>query len=501
MRISEKQKLLNWDRFVKDTMRATPIDRSEAVEKKITRKKNLEDDWEAFMLYYFPQFCKAKFARWQKRYVKRVLQGGKKYIVRKIHRDGAKTTFTQMLVIYLMCRGKFKNLLWVSKSNDGAMEMLRAVRLQLEANQRLINDYGEFKTLGAWTDDKFVTRQGVSFRAIGKGQSPRGAKEEENRPDVIICDDIDDDEEVLNKTRLDKSWDWMTGALFGCFSVDGDILFLVLNNKIAKDCLVERASEVADDSETVNLLDENGNVTWPERFSLEDCQYMIKKMGTRLSQREYFNNPITEGKNFKSEWIQHKPMKSLKDYSVLLSYLDPSFKSGKHADHKALILLGLCKGEIHVIKAWCAKASVAEMIEWHYQLKSYLDSESAVADMYMEEVFLQSLLYKDFYEASVAKGFAIPIRGDTRKKPDKDSRIGALAGYFERGQWYFNDLEKENHHMQQLVEQFILFEQGSNGVKKDGPDACEGGLYLAQQKIIHRVPPVIGKRQTNRGGY
>jgi hypothetical protein len=490
--------LKRWDIFQKDVHRSTPVDRNEHSPDKVKRIKNLENHWHEWLKYYFPHYCKKPFTRWQKRYAKGILKPGKRFITRRVFRGGSKTTFTQMFLVYLAMTKRIRNVLYVSKNETSAIEMIRVIKIQFEANQRLIFDYGDLKNLGVWGEDKFVTRNGVSFRAIGKGQSPRGAKEEEARPDCIIWDDGDDDEEVRNKTRLDNTFDWVMGALFGCFSVDGNNLFIGLGNKIAPDCVIMRLCEKADDHETIKLLDDNGKPTCPEWFTQKDCHYMREKMGTRMFEQEYQDNPIIEGKVFKAEWLQDKPMLSLQGYAVLISYLDPSFKSRKNADHKALVLLGLKGGEIHIIKVWCDRASIQSMIEWHYELRDYLKQRNVTADMYMEEVFLQDLLYKDFSEEGKRRNDPIPIRGDLRKKPDKDARISAMGEYFERGLWYFNELEKKNHHMQRLKEQFKLFEMGNNGVKKDGPDACEGGLFLAQQKIIHSVAPVIGHRKTNR---
>lgn len=495
MRI-EKNALIRWDKFLKDLEQSVPVDHNENSGDRLKRVQTLEADWQKWLQYYFPKYCSKPFTAWQKRYAKALLQPGKRFVVRKVFRGGAKTTITQMLIMYMIMTKRVRNVLWVSKSGEAAIEMIRVLRLQFEGNPRLLHDYGELKNLGAWTDEKFVTRTGASVRAIGKGQSPRGAKEEEARPDCIVVDDIDDDEEVRNKTRLDQTYDWVMGALYGCFSVDGNNLFVGLNNRIAQDCIIERLSQVKHaDVETVNLLNEKGKPTCPEWHTLDQCLYMIDQMGTRLSQREYFNNPIVEGKVFKNEWLQHKPMRSLTNYAVLVSYLDPSFKSRKNADHKALVLLGLIGGEIHVVKVWCAQATVQEMVLWHYELMEYLKMHNGTADMYMEEVFLQDLLYQDFNQVALEKGFPVPIKGDTRKKPDKDARIEALSGYFERGQVYFNELEEANHHMQRLQEQLLLFEMGNNGIKKDGPDALEGAIFKAREKIFVSAPAVIGARR------
>lgn len=499
MRITAKQALINWNKFKKDLERQTPVDRTEKAADKIARVKRLEADDEAWMKYYFPGYCKKPFAPWQSRYIKASQKKGKRFIVRKVFRGGAKTTLTQMLMCKKVMTRSVRNMLWVSKNLDAAIEMIRVLRLQFEGNPRLINDYGEQKNLGAWGDEKFVLRNGASIRALGKGQSPRGAKEEEARPDCIVWDDGDDDEEVRNKTRLDNTYDWCMGALFGCFSVGGDNLFIGLGNKIAQDCIIERLSLVADDCETVNLLNEKGQPTCPKWFTLADCLYMMEKMGTRLAQREYQNNPIVEGKVFKTEWVQYKPMRALSVYGrALVSYNDPSFKNKKNADHKALVLMGLVGHEIHIVKAWCGLATVHEMVMWHYELDQYLKARSATAEMYMEEVFLQDLLYDDFNKVAEEMKYPIPIRGDKRKKPDKDARIESLGGHWERGNWYFNELEKENHHMQRLITQFTLFEMGLNGIKKDGPDACEGAYVKLKEKIFLSSPAIIGSRKSTR---
>lgn len=494
---SQKQQLLNFQNVIKEVKKATPVDITETAQQKTKRKAELLAGWEKFMKYYFPNYASAEFAPFHKRIAKKVIENPVIMIVNMIARDHAKTTFMQMLVIYLICRGEIRNLIWVSKTETAAIEMLRVIRLQLENNGRLINDFGEFKTFGSWEDHKFVTRSGVSCRALGKGQSPRGAKEEEARPDCIVIDDWDDDEECRNEKRLDDTYEWGMGALFGAFDIKGNKRFIVNNNKIAKNSLTARVAKIADHVEVVNIYDKDGNPSW-NRYTKAECEYMINKMGTLIAQKEYFNNPITQGKIFKNDWLQYKKLPKLSQYKHLVAYLDPSFSDRKNSDHKALILVGLLGGQYHIIKAYCGVASIAEMVLWHYDLDQYLKLHQATAKFYMEEVFMQRLLYKDFEEGAKKQGYPIPVQGDTRKKPDKDSRISATSGYFERGQAFFNEAEKNNHHMQRLVEQFQLFDAGKTGIKKDGPDAVEGAIHKLKELIYQEQPPVYGQRKPNK---
>jgi len=505
---SVKQRLINLEALVKTLQKSTRKNLNETIAEREARIARLLANPLEFMKYYFPHWASSEFAPFHARAANAVInfKANKNIFAWMIARDMAKTTYWQMMAICLNCRAikgmdhGYKTGLWWSKTFDQASEAIRAIKLQYEYNKDLIADFGEFKTYAVWADDKFVTSQGITWKALGKGQSPRGTKEDEKRPDFIIGDDFDDDEEVLNDIRLEKSWQWIMGALWPTMDVSSKALFVCLNNKIGEKSLMNRLYEIADYKETINLLDKNGKPSW-KRHSLADCQYMISKMGTLLAEREYFNNPVTEGKVFRKDWIRYKPMKDLRGYTVLLAYLDPSFKNKKNSDHKSWPLIGLKDGEIHIIKSYCDRASVEDMIGWGYDIEKYVKENNGVTEFWMEEVFLQDLLYKDFMAVAKVKGWPLPISGDQRQKPDKDARIASLSGYFERGNWYFNELEKENHHMVNLIYQFTSFQPGHTGIKKDGPDSCEGGVFKIFEKVHTSMPASSGRRAKSKNLY
>lgn len=498
---TNKQALERWQRLRKQIRSSTEIDVSETGAMKSQRVQKLLGDWQAFMKYYFPHWAGSDFAAFHKRYAKVILDREKINISREWARDHAKTTFTQMMVIYLAIKGDFRNCLWVSKSYDAAEEMLMAIKIQFESNERLIHDFGSMKTPGQWENGKFTLRSDVSFRALGRGQSPRGTKQGEARPDLIICDDLDDDELVRSPEQLQKAWEWMMGALFASMSIGGFKRFIVLNNRIAEDSLMGRFIEKSQNHERINILDSKSQPSWKERFTLAECQHMIDSLGTHLAQREYFNNPVIPGTVFKKDWIQYKRMESLSKYLYLVAYLDPSFSDKKHADHKSWLLLGLWRGEVHVLKAFCGVASIEDMVTWGYELDHLVKKAGAACVFYMEEVFLQSLLYKEFAAAAEKRGYSLSLRGDTRKKPDKDARIAAQSGEFERGMVYFNEAERENRHMQTLIEEFLLFKPGNTRIKKDGPDAYEGGRFKLQEMITSAGPVATGIRAPHEKRY
>ena len=85
-----------------------------------------------------------------------------------------------------------------SQTDTKAKKLIGKIQAQLKSNTRLINDYGKRFNYGDWTNGDFTTTDGVKFKAMSIGQSPRGESEEENRPDYILMDDADTRKRVKN---------------------------------------------------------------------------------------------------------------------------------------------------------------------------------------------------------------------------------------------------------------------------------------------------------------
>ena len=115
------------------------------------------------------------------------------------------------------------------------------------------------------------------------------------------------------------------------------------------------------------------------------------------------------------------------------------------------------------------------MIQWHYDIHAMC--RDAVVHFYMESNFIQDLILDEFKKAGAEVGWQVPVRGDSRKKPDKFARIEAMQPYFERGFVIFNERERTHPGMMRLEEQLLMFERGSRA-HDDAPDALEGGIYL-----------------------
>lgn len=488
--VSKKKALELWKPFYKMVATGQDVDFDESEHAKEIRIELLLQDFEKFAKYYFPNVCKADFAKWQLDYAEHVSTHEVCHVALKISRDMAKSSVTFMLVMYEYYRGNIKSLGYFAHTQTQAEMLLSAIKIAFQKNEALKHDFGNRINYGSWATNRFVTTDGVSFRAIGAGQNPRGEKNEDaDRFDWQIFDDFDDPEVCRSIDRLDNNWKYVLGDCFAAFHVSGRRKIIGLNNKIAEDCIIERMYTHFKGMKnaflrTINLTKGTatspGKSNWPQAYNDEQCKDMIDLVGDEAD-TEYFNDPKELGKSFQKEWIQYKKMPALSRYKILVAYLDGGFKIGKSADTKALLLIGFFEGEYHVRKCYVENASIEAMISWHYDLWNWLKEKNAAAIWYMEEVFLLSLLH-DHFDAAVQKyGFRIPMIGDKRKKPNKDLRIQNMAGFFERGKVFFDDELREDRHQKRLIQQFLKFRPGSTSKEKDGPDAFEGAVHIVNQ--------------------
>jgi predicted phage terminase large subunit-like protein len=502
MTILEKQYIARWNELVKEILASADIDANETAEEQEERIVRLEADPEAWFKYYFPRYVYASPATFHKEASRRILGNTEWYEVRMWSRELAKSTRTMMEVLYLALVGHQlgdrqpgktthsppgatemtgeryhkRYILLISNSFDNATRLLMPYKANLEHNKRIIQDYGMQESAGNWQAAEFTTQNGVAFRALGAGQSPRGTRNEEVRPDIILFDDVDTDADCLNPEIISKKWRWIEEAAIGTRSVSRATTVIFCGNRIAVSCCIEHATRRADHVDEINIRDEHGRSSWPEKNSEVDIDRVLTQKSYAAAQKEYFNNPLTEGTVFKQ--MAYKPARPLSDYKFLVCYTDPSYKDTN--DYKATVLAGKWNNEFHIIKCYVAQATTAQMIEWHYNIMNIVGGTCCY--YYMEEVFMQDVIRKEVAAAANQYGLCIPLLGDRRKKPDKFMRIETLLEPLHRnGRLYLNENERHNPHMQRLVEQFVAFAPGSRA-HDDGPDAVEGAVWKIYEK-------------------
>src|SRR5690606_16025631 len=116
----------------------------------------------------------------------------------------------------------------------------------------------------------------------------RGLRAEEIRPDLLVFDDFDTDEDCRNPDIVNQKWDWVERAAIGTRSISNPLLVIWNGNIIAEDCCTLRAMAAADYYKIVNIRDENGKSTWPQKNSEEAIDIALRFLSYAAIQAEYY---------------------------------------------------------------------------------------------------------------------------------------------------------------------------------------------------------------------
>lgn len=485
MKEIDKRALQEWGPFLENIRRDTPVEQLSEAEK-ARKKAYLEAHPVEWMKYFFPNYASCEFAPFQVTAINRIWKHDEWYEIWSWSRELAKSTIAMMLELGLMLTGRKRYLLMVSATQDAAIRLLAPYRANLEANQRIIAFYGEQQNICKWEEDHFVTKGGLTFLAVGFGNAPRGTRNEDVRPDIIDIDDYDTDKDCRNPVTLDKKTEFIERAVIPTRSVSRPTLILGKGNLIAKDTVIARLGRKADKHMVVNIVDADGNSTWPQKNTPEHIERIRQTISTGAFQAEYMNNPIREGKIFRN--LPMGKMPQLRQFKFLVCYGDPatSNKGKTGSSTKAVCLVGRLQTTYYILKVFVDRCTNAAFIDWYYQLKDWVGGRVPVF-YYIENNGLQDPFYEQVFqplirEENARRGDDLFITGDTRPKTDKAARIEANLEPIDRnGAWLFNEAEADNPHMVELLDQFKLFEP-TLPFPADGPDCIEGAVAMVKRR-------------------
>lgn len=224
---------------------------------------------------------------------------------------------------YVLAEALFRNsrfILLVSDTETQAVNFLNDIKQDLKDNEDLI-DLFQIKGFKKETETDIVVefQDGYTFRILVRGaeQRVRGLKWNQLRPDLIVCDDLENEEAVYNKDRREKFKKWFNGALLPCKAKHGKVrvvgtvmhLDSLLNNLLPEDSAKYSVVEPlktystikrpvwksvryrAHDSTFEHLL-------WPEMYDqefFEDKRADLTNQGMpEVYAQEYLNYPIDE---------------------------------------------------------------------------------------------------------------------------------------------------------------------------------------------------------------
>lgn len=436
-------------------------------------------------------------------------------------RGNAKSTWTTfLLVLWCVCYKKRKYPMIVSETGPQAQSFLSYIKLEIESNERIAQDFPELSGEGSvWRADWVITRTGIKIHAAGAGQKLRGFRHGSYRPDLVIGDDLENDESVESPDQRKKLEAWFFKALMKIGSKK--TVYIVIGTILHAESLLQKLLEkpgwkgqkfkavmawsparkrweawekifadisagkessaiAADDyfaDHRVEML-AGTQVLWEEE---EDYYYLMKMRvtdGPAYFDSEKQNEPLNpEDQVFLEEWFV-----DYDDAEVDLSGLphagacDPSLgKRNKRSDPSA-IMGGKMKDKIvYLTVADIEKRQpdriMADILMYHQR--------DPFAKFRMETVQFQEFFARAFEARAHDEGLTINI-DEYVPNTDKDLRIIKLQPWIKAGWIRFLPEHRE------LKRQLLYYRPKGRGGHDDGPDClemlvslCEAGLHGA----------------------
>ena len=307
-----------------------------------------------------------------------------KFVAIAAPRGHAKSTAVTLgygLATLLFRQRKF--MLLVSDTESQASLFLGTFKQELQDNQELVelfgikrNEQGLVKFIkDSETDIIVECADGHRFRIIAKGaeQKLRGLIWNGSRPDIIMCDDMENDELVMNKERRDKMRRWFKGALLPCRS-DGGIVRIV-GTILHMDSLLERLMP----NDSLKTTHRNGLKTystargmwksvkyrahnedfsellWPQKKSVSEFKLLyeeaVKDGTTDIYSQEYLNTPIDESVAFfrRSDFLNLSEEEKKQPLRYYLT-ADLAISESDKADYSVFVVAGIDENRVVYIK-------------------------------------------------------------------------------------------------------------------------------------------------------
>jgi hypothetical protein len=158
----------------------------------------------------------------------RIFERGEDYVLRMylgthtlvlMPRGFSKTTICGIAdSLYDICYQLVQLSAYVSHASPHAETQLENVKRELEANSRILHDFGILKpersTGKHWATDIFETTNSCAMVARGAGSQIRGLNLQGIRPQKVKVDDVEDRESVSTEEQRKKMRVWAWGSPF-----------------------------------------------------------------------------------------------------------------------------------------------------------------------------------------------------------------------------------------------------------------------------------------------
>lgn len=429
------------------------------------------------------------------------------------HAKSTNLTFKDAL--HAVLYGYKHYILIISDSSEQAEGFLNDIALELEDNPLIRADFGDLKGY-PWKSSVIRTDTDIKIEAIGSGKKVRGRRHRNHRPDLILLDDIENDENVNTIEQRRKLENWFYKAVSKAGDTYTDIIYIgtilhydsllskVMLNPLYKavkyrgvisfannQSLWEEWKKIFTNLENDNREEdseiffkankeemlEGSKVLWEEKLNYLELIKIKVSEGDSSFNSEIQNDPIDPSNcTFNPEWFDYYN-EALIDFKssefIFIGAVDPSLGKDKKSDTSAIITLAknIRNGYLYIVEASIERRKpdiiIDDIIEISKRLKR--DYGKGFVKFGVETVQFQHFFKEVLVKISAERGEYLPIE-EMLNTANKNMRIESMQPFIKNKYIKFNEKHKT------LIEQMKVYPMGRND---DAPDSLEMAIRLS----------------------
>jgi hypothetical protein len=398
------------------------------------------------------------------------------FILIQAFRGAAKSTLAEEALIVQALLRQFHNAIVLGETYERAVERLRAIKHELETNPLLNELFGD-QVGPIWSEAKIQLNNGAIIQAFGRGQSLRGSKHLDHRPDIAFADDIENEDSTISPEAIEKTKTWLMATVLPALEpqsrvrVNGTPLHprSVICQLAADPGWVTRTYPIS----YLDPLTSLETPTWPDRFDLADiarkrADYSRLGMAHTFAQEFMCQAEDPASKPFTDAFIRVEP--TVRTWQAVYAMCDPARTTTRTSASTGFAVWSWLSNRLIVWDAFAGFWQPDQIVSEIFKIDAlYAPVAIGIERDGLEEFILQPLRHEQ-----VKRGVSIPIR-PLRAPVGKLSFITGLQPYFKAGEVIF---AKE---CPQAREQFLNFPSG----RIDIPNALAYALTLRPGQPVY----------------
>lgn len=304
-----------------------------------------------FFVSYFQEYYEYPFASFHQEMFQLSEDESMSTLVITAARGTGKSTIlnTSYAIWSILGAPKKKFVVILGDTRMKAQQHFTNIRKVLEENKWLREDLGPFKAdSGEWGSSLVIPKYNAKIIFASTGQSIRGIRHNQYRPDLIIADDLEDNDSVRTFDSRNKTYDWLTKDVLPAGTKITK--FVLLGTLLHEDSVMMRFKRDIEQKHRQGiyreypLIDDEGNILWPGKYpdeaSIEEERYRVGD--DRAWYQEFLLKIISDADRvIHPEWIQYydelPALTSENSYRYAITGIDPAFGENERNDYTAMV--------------------------------------------------------------------------------------------------------------------------------------------------------------------